>query len=220
MTRRLALSAMVALAAACGGDERARNEEASRQIGQGADKVQQGAETMSEGAKKGSAEMAEGLQQMAKGLQQMAQTAATPVPFETLMALLPEIPGWTRAEPSGETLTVPMAYSTAQARYAMGDSRLTLEIKDTALSQILLAPLSMFLTSGYAERSTDGFKQATTIGRHPGFEEWNAPSRRAEVTAVVAGRFIVKATAEDVAGIEPARRAVEAVDLTKLAALK
>ena len=219
MIRRVGFAGVLAAAAACGG-ERARNEEASRQIEQGAAKVQQGAGTMAAGAKKGSAEMAEGLQQMAKGAQQMAQAAARPVPFESLVALLPEIPGWTRSEPRGGSATTPIPSSRAEARYVMDDDRLALTITDTALSQFLLAPISMFLHTGFAERDADGFKRATTIGGHPGFEDWNAPAHRAEVTVVVGGRYIVKASAEDVPGVEVARKAVESVDLTRLAGLQ
>ena len=218
--RRLIVLAALASAAACGGGDRARNEEARRQVDQGARQMQQGAETMAEGARQGSAEMAKGLQQMAQGLQQMAQSSGPAVPFESLIALLPELPGWTRGDPKGESVTAPMAHSRAEARYTMGDSRLTLELADTALSPVLTAPLAMFLRSGYAERSTDGFKRAVTVAGHPAMEDWNTRSRRGEVTVLVANRFTIKASGDDVPSIDVVRRAAEAVDIGKLAALK
>ena len=221
MTRRLAVIVAVAALAACGrGGGAAESDAARQQMEQGAGKVQQGAQTIAEGAKEGSAEMAAGLQQMAGGLKEMARQSATPVPFEALVPLLPEIPGWTRGEPRGESETLPMAYSRAEARYTSGDRVLTMEITDTALSQFLLAPLSMFLTSGYAERSSDGFKRSVTIGGHPGFEDWNAPARRGQVTVVVGGRYVVEASADDVDGVEVARQAVDAVDLSRFARLQ
>ncbi len=220
MIRRLAMIAALGSIAACGGSEQRRNEDAVRQIEQGAEQVQQGAGTVAAGARRGSAEMARGLQQMADGLQQMAQGSVTPVPFESLIPFLPEIPGWTRGEPKGESVTTPMAHSRAEARYTMGESRLTLAIADTGLSKILTAPLAMFLTSGYAERDDDGFKRAIRVAGHPGLEDWNTPSRRGEVTLLVAQRFMVKATAHDVASIDVVRKAVETVDIGTLAALK
>ena len=220
MIRRVAVLAALGSMAACGRSEQARNDEATRQIEKGAQQVQRGAGTMAEGARQGSAEMAEGLQQMAQGLRQMAQESATPVPVESLIALLPEIPGWTRSEPRGESVTAPMAHSRAEARYTTGESRLTLAIADTALSGILTAPLAMFLKSGYAERDGDGFKRATTVAGHPGVEDWNTPSKRGEVTVLVADRFVIKATAHDVPSIDVVRKAVETVDIGKLAALK
>lgn len=221
MTRRLAVIAAIAALVACGrGDRTAESDTARQQVEQGAGKVQQGAQTIAEGAKKGSAEMAAGLQQMAGGLKEMARQSAKPVPFEALMPLLPEIPGWSRGEPRGESGTMPMAYSRVEARYTSGDRVLTMEITDTALSQFLLAPLSMFLASGYAERSNDGFKRSVTVGGHPGFEDWNAQARRAHVTVVVGGRYVVEASADDVDGIDVARQAVDAVDLSRFARLQ
>ena len=175
---------------------------------------------MAAGAKRGATEMARGLEQMARGIQQMAQGSATAVPFEALVALLPEISGWSRTEPRGETVSRPVTYSRAEARYSMGEGRLRLEITDTAFSPVLIAPVKMFLAPGYAERSADGFKRAATIGGHPATEDWNARSKHGEVTVLVGERFLVKASGDDVPSVDVVRKAVEAVDLGKLAALK
>src|SRR5690606_446404 len=124
---------------------------------------------------------------------QMAQGSAKAVDFERLVALLPEADGWTRSDARGEQLSMPVAYSRAEAVYRNDESRIDLEITDSGMSQLLLAPLSMMLGAGFSERSSEGFKHAVEIGGHPGFEEWNNGSKRAEVTALVANRFIVKA---------------------------
>jgi len=217
MRRPFGLGFLV-IATACGSSP--RTDQAARQVEQGAQQVQRGAETMAAGAKRGAAEMAGGVQEMARGLRQMAQGSATPVPFEALVALLPELPGWTRSEPRGENISRPVAYARAEARYSASEGRVRLEIVDTALSQLLIAPVSMFFAEGYAERSTDVFKRAATVRGHPGSEEWNARTRRGEVMVLVARRYLVKAAGDDVAGIDVVRRAVEAVDLGNLATLK
>jgi X-X-X-Leu-X-X-Gly heptad repeat protein len=207
--------------ASCGKSEQQQQaEEAAKKIEQGAQAMRQGAEKMAQGAQQSSEQMAQGLQQMAQGFQQMAQGAGKSVDYEQLKALLPEIDGWTKSDAKGEQVTLPVSISRAEARYSKDDSRVDLEIVDTALSQLLLAPMSMFLASGYAERSDDGFKRAAKVGTHPGMEEWNVKSKRGEVTAVVGNRFIVKATGHDVPSLDPVKKAVESVDLSKLAALK
>jgi hypothetical protein len=206
-------------AGACG-SQPARNEQAAKQVEQGAQQVQRGAGAVAEGAKRGAAEMAQGVQQMARGLQQMAQGSATAVPFEALVALLPEIPGWTRSEPRGENVSRPIASSHAEARYSLGESRLRLEITDTALSEMLIAPVAMFMAPGYAERSPDGDTRATTVGGYPAAEGWNRRSRRGEVTVLVAKRFLVKGSGDDVPDVKVVQQAVEMVDFGKLAALK
>jgi len=166
--------------------------------------------------------MAQGLQQMAQGFQQMAQGSgsAKVVDFEALKGFLPEVNGWTRRDSHGEQLSMPVAYSRAEANYEKGESRIELEITDTALSQLLLAPMAMFLSSGYSERSDDGFKRAAKIAGQPGLEEWNSTSNRGEVTAVVGKRYIVHATGNDVETLDAVRQVVEAVDFGSLAALK
>ena len=220
MRGRLLIGVLALATASCGGSEQRQAEEAAKKMEQGAQAMQQGAEQMARGAQDASAQMAQGLQQMAQGFQQMAQGTTKPVEFESLQALLPQLAGWEQRDPRGEQVTIPMAISRAEAQYYKGDSHIEIEITDSALSQLLLAPMTMFLTAGYSERSSDGFKRSARIGGSPGFEEWQTASKNGEVTAVVANRFIVKATGSDVESIDVVRKSVEAVDLGKLAALK
>lgn len=221
MPKSLVVIPVLALTlAACGGSEQQQAEDAAKQMEQGAQQMQQAAEQMAKGAAASSEQMAQGLQQMAQGFQQMAQGSATPVDFEQLKAALPEVSGWTMSDARGEQANMPVAISRAEAQYRRDSSRVELEIIDSALSQLLLAPMSMFLSSGYSERSDDGFKRAAKIGGQPGMEDWNTRTRRGEVTAVVANRFIVKATGQGVESLDPVRAVVEAVDFAKLATLK
>jgi hypothetical protein len=142
------------------------------------------------------------------------------VDFEQLKALLPSLDGWTQADARGEQLTVPVAFSRAEAVYRREDSRIEVVITDSALSQMLLAPVAMFMGAGFSERSSEGFTRSLQIKGHPGFEEWNGSSHRGEVTVVVARRFIVSAQGSDVPELAPVRLAVEAVDFGRLAGLK
>jgi uncharacterized phage infection (PIP) family protein YhgE len=223
--KHLLLTAIVAVAAcaACGKSEQQKQaEEATKQVQQGAAAMQQGAEQMANAAQNSSQQMANGLQAMAQGFQQMAQgsgAAAKSVDYEQLKALLPDVGGWTKTNPKGEEMSMPVSYSRAEAQYSKDPSHIDLEITDTALSQLLLAPMSIFLNSGFSERSDEGFKRATKVANQPGYEEWNVDSKRGEVTAVVNGRFVVHATGNDVDSIDPVRKVVESVDLSKLAAL-
>ena len=220
MHKLLPVLVVSAFVVACGSSQQQQAEEAAKKMEQGAQQMQKAAEQMAKDAQGSSAEMAAGLQKMAQGFQQMAQGTAKPVDFEHLKNALPEIGGWTRTNPRGEQVNMPVSISRAEARYTKDKSRVELEIVDTALSQLLLAPVSMFLGSGYSERSDDGFKRSAKVAGQPGFEEWNSENKRGEVTAVVGNRFIVKGTGHQVENIETVRGVVEAVDLGKLAALK
>lgn len=216
--RTVIVGVALAAAVACGRSEQQQQaEEAAQKIQEGAEAIQRGAEQMAQG---GSAQVNQGIQQMTQGLQQMAQGQGKTVEFEVLKALLPQVNGWTQSNPRGEQISMPMAFSKAEAQYRKGDSRVELEITDSAMSPLLVAPFSMFLASGYSERSDDGFKRAAQVGGQPGFEEWNSRSHRGEVTAVVGNRFIVQATGHDVADLAAVHEVVNAVDLSKIAALK
>jgi hypothetical protein len=159
-------------------------------------------------------------QQMAKGLQQLGQIQAKPVDFEQLILMMPEPAGWTRNKPRGDQITVGVSISKAEAEYTKGDSTIRLEITDTSFSQLLMAPLSMMLMTGYSERSSDGYKKYAALGGSPGFETWDNEPKNGEVTVVVANRFIVNAKGNNVPNIEAVRSLVQAIDLGKLAALK
>jgi hypothetical protein len=210
--RTLGLALVFGLAAACGGSDSAPaptptptpTPEATPQT------MQQAAE-----------QMAKGMEQFAKGLSGQGQgEAAKAVDFERLVELLPQVDGWERSEPKGEQVTMGIAISKAQARYTKGGSEVSIEITDSSFNQLILTPLSMYLAAGYSERSTEGFKRGTTVGGHPGFETWVNSSKRGEVTAVVANRFIVQGTGRGVENTDAVKAFVQAVDLSKLAGLK
>lgn len=152
--------------------------------------------------------------------QQVAQSQAKPVDFELLKSLLPEMSGWTRTRPRGEQMTTPFAISNAKAHYTMGESTMDIEITDSALNQMIFAPFAMFMASGYEERSDDGYKKAGTIAGSPGFESWEKNANRGEVTVIVANRFVVQAKGRRVASVDSVKKAIETIDLAKLATLK
>jgi hypothetical protein len=164
---------------------------------------------------------AQAAQQMAEGLKQVAQNQnVTPVDFEKLIALMPEPSGWTRSKPDGKQISMGVSMSQAEAEYTKGDSSINLEIVDSSLNQMILAPMSMMLMSTYSERTSTGYKKAAALGGSPGFESWDSESKEAEVTVVVANRFIVTAKGRNVDNVDAVRPLVQAIDLGKLAALK
>ena len=164
--------------------------------------------------------MAQGLQQFAQGLSQLSQSQAKPVDFEVLKGFLPELGGWTKAKARGEQMNMPFAISNAKAHYTSGESTMDIEITDSALNQMIFAPFAAFMAAGYEERSDDGYKKSGVIAGSPGFESWEKDSNHGEVTVIVGNRFVVQANGRRVSNIDPVRKAIETIDLTKLATLK
>lgn len=176
----------------------------------------QGAAQVSVGAK----QVAEGAKTMARGVQQMVQAAAKPVEFETLETLLPDVDGWKKTNPSGEMISLPVSYTNAKARYTRDHSEIDLEITDTALSQVLLGPFTIFMSTGFEEKSDNGYTKALTIAGSPGYEDWNKSAKTADVTVIIANRFVVRGKGREVTSVDPVRTVVQAVNLQKLAKLK
>jgi len=145
---------------------------------------------------------------------------ANAVDFEQLVALIPEHAGWTRSTPRGEQYVLGVPVSRAEANYDKGESSIKLQITDTAFSQVGLAPYSMMLLPTYFERSSDGYKKAASLGGSPGFETWDNVNKDAEVAVVVVNRFVVMAKGRNVDSPDVVRSLVQAVDLSKLAAIK
>jgi hypothetical protein len=161
-----------------------------------------------------------GLRQMDEGFSRPTRSALKSVAYEALEALLPAAAGWTQSDLRGEQLAMPVSYSRAEARYHGAAGEIAVEIMDTAMNDLLLAPLSMFSAAGYSERSDAGFTRAARIGGQPGAEEWNSRTQRAEVTAIVHDRFVVRGVGQHVKDIAAVRALVEMVDVGRLAALR
>ena len=135
------------------------------------------------------------------------------VPHQTLESLLPNLPGWQRGEPQGETDTAE-SVSRVTVDYEKGPIRLSFEFMDSSMNDAMLAMIKE------AIKGQDRAMKPTTLAGFPGAEEWTNESHQGTVHILVAGRFMVAVTGEGVADLATIRKAVEAIDLKKMAALK
>ena len=189
------------------------------------EQAEKAAPAVGDATKAGADQMAAGAAAMAKGLEQMAQGGGTGgkievLPFEKLGEAFPEVSGWTRGDVTGSTSSFPMNISQSEASYRKDDARIKVEVVDAALAQMLFVPFSMFLSSNFSERSSDGYKKGTSVKGEPAFEEVNTKRQTAELTVVVGKRFIVTARGSQGAGIDPVRTVLEQMDFSKLTAAK
>ena len=120
-----------------------------------------------------------------------ALQSGTPVPFESLQALLPTVPGWTRGEMTGMVLSVPMRGTQASLVLSRGETRMNVEIIDTVFNQTLYAPVAAYLDEGFAASTEDGTKRALKIQGQPAFEEFTTAGQSATVTVLVGKRFLI-----------------------------
>ena len=218
MRRLVAASVAMALMSACGGGSPESGATPPAATGGGAAQSPAAGTPPAGSAAQGISDMAKGMQEVAKGFQQL-QGSAKPVDFEQLITVLNEVDGWKRSEPRGEQMNMPVSFSTAEARYQRDESQVYVKVQDSALSQLLMAPYSMFLRSGFEERSSDGYKRASAFDGNPGFEEWNSRNNSGEVTVIVGQRFIVTGRGTRVENLDVVKGVVRSLGLSKLPAI-
>jgi len=168
-------------------------------------------------------EMAQGMEQFANAMQQIQKgpngEALEPVDFKALQAILPDVPGWEKEKPQGESMTAPVKFSQAETAYTKGEARIEVKIVDTTSSQMLTLPYQMFLMANYSKQTDSGYEKATKIAGHPAWEKWDGESKHAELGMLVGQRFLVTLDGNGT-DVKTVQEVVGKMDLGKLAGLK
>jgi len=218
------LALTLSLSPGCGKSEEQKAAEKA------AEEAREAAEALKKAAEKGGAAAAtQGMQEFAKAMEGVAGALSgkgadgkpvEPVSFQSLQTALPEVSGWTRQPPRGERMTLPVAFSQAEATYTKGDSEIEVKIVDSAFSQLLIAPWAMFMTAGYEKQTSDGYEKSVSVAGSPGFERWNSANKDGELSLVMAKRFMVTVEGNNIADTKVLHEFATRVDAGKLASLK
>lgn len=204
--------AIGAWTAGCGGSKSSQDKAAAESMEKAAQQAQSGAE-----------QMGKALESLAGGLSgaNPNQQPVEPVDFRQLQSLLPEsLSGWERGKPSGEKMTQPVNYSEASVNFTKGDASLSVKITDTSFNQLILAPFSMMLATGYSKETSDGYEKSVKVGGEPGFAKWDDADKDGEITVVVNKRFLVQIEGRGLSDDKALTQIANAMNLKKLAELK
>ena len=224
MTKNSLCFALVGLvlvtAVACG------KSESEKQAEQAAEDIKKAAEAVTKAQQDGG-DTAKGMADMAKAMQGMAAAIGggdgkpvEPVATDLLKATLPVIAGWDMAAPRAERMTSPIAYSQVEAEYKKGDAEVEIKVVDTGYAQMLIAPWSMFLASGYSRETGDDYEKSITVGGNPGFEKFSNSSKRGELNIFAGKRFMVTIEGQDLADTKVLHEFASKMDFSKIAALQ
>ena len=214
-----ALIASTCALAACG---TSTGQKAADEGQQSSAQVQKNADDMSKGAQ----DMAKGFEAMAKGLAAAAGGGDSdvkpvdPVSFRELQTVMPDVPGWGKASPTGERMTSPFSFSQASVTYTKGDAEIDQKIMDSGFNQLLFTPFTMFMAAGYEKETANGFERSVNVGGNPGWERWDKTSRNGELNVVVGKRFLVQVEGRGVDDIKTLHMVLDRTDLKKLVSLK
>ena len=94
------------------------------------------------------------------------------------------------------------------------------KVVDSGYAQMLIAPWSMFLVSGYSRESSDGYEKSVTVAGQPGFERWNKDNKRGELNIVAGKRFLVTIEGDELADTKVLHEFASKMDLNRIAGLK
>ena len=150
-----------------------------------------------------------------------SSSACEAVPHAQLEALLPEVQGFTRGMPNGETDTQEkVSRTTVNYEGRSGGASVTIgvELMDSCRNPNMLSQVQEYLKTGPPQTAGTVFR-SLDVGGFPAYEEWTAESKHTEIHVLVAERFMVAVTGDGLNN-GPVLDAAKAIDLQKLAALK
>jgi hypothetical protein len=144
-----------------------------------------------------------------------------PVDFHQLEAVLPaSLPGMTRQQASGaanQALGIKKTSATGTYR-GSGDARAEVNITDAAgVAGLMDVAASMNVNE--SSESDSGFEKDVSLGGRKVHEKYDRNAHHGEISAIVARRFTVDISADNVS-VEDLERSMAAVDLSALEGMK
>lgn len=165
---------------------------------------------------------AEKMKQMGENLTEGKKVE--PVDFRELKALYPEsINGMKRTNSSGEkTAAFNMNISHAEADYNSEDGSKSFDINITDMGN--MSGLTQMAAYGWAmgefDRETDsGYEKTTNFSGYKAYEEYNNEGKYGKLQVLVASRFIVEASGNNIS-MDELKSALGQIDLSKLESWK
>jgi len=137
-----------------------------------------------------------------------------------LSGYLPAPADWQRGDTTTAQVELPAPASHAATSYSREAARIDLEIIDTAGQAEYLEATIKIAGTDFDRTSDNGYVRGTTVGGFPAVESWNHIDRLAELTVLVADRFVVHASASGLEGIATLLDFIGQIDLEGLAALR
>ncbi|MGB3863454.1 MAG: hypothetical protein WBE11_02920 [Candidatus Aminicenantaceae bacterium] len=119
-----------------------------------------------------------------------------PLNWRTLADFLPDLDKWEKkGDLEGSTMKMGPQISQVEQNYTSGDINLKIMIVDAGAFPEFLFPIKMVLQSEI-DTSTEYIKPFDA-GGHPGAEKYEFNKKRAEIIVLVASRFLLTLTAEN-----------------------
>jgi hypothetical protein len=196
-------------------------EQAGREAGQQAGKAGQEA---GRNAQEAMQQASKGLEAFAKGLQGLSAGSdgkpVDPVSFRELQTVFVPLDGWEMGKPTGEKMSVPVSFSQAKVTYRKGDARIEASVMDSGFNQLLIAPFTMFLTSGYEKETENGYEKSVKVAGNPGWEKWESAAKNGELATFINKRFLVQFQGNQIGDMRVLHQLADASNLDKLASMK
>lgn len=163
------------------------------------------------------------VQEMAKQAEEAQKNGPVEtIDFRKLKDMLPiEAVSLTRKSASGEKNgAAGMTFSTATARYENADNSQNIELTVVdAGGTAMLMGMAAWSMIEVDKEDDNGYERTTKMGDYKAYEKYNKTDKSGETSVLVKNRFIVTAKGNGI-GPDDLKKAIEAIDLDKLAELK
>lgn len=218
-----AAGAQAGQAAKAAGEAASAAGAAGAQAGQAAATAAQGAAAAGQAAAQAMAGVLGALGAGGKGVGANKKLGKV-VNWRKLVPFVPDKVGGYQAERplKGSTAGIGgLQQSRVKRRYARGDKKLRLEIIDTSMVPMLRTGFAM--ARSMHRDSTEGITRGLDVSSQPGVLQWRSSSKRAKLTLLVGGRFLVALKLRPVKGGDEVDEIVslaKSLDLGALAKLK
>ena len=219
MIRRgtLIVSALALLATGCKSDEQKAAEESAR-------KLEEASRQMEEAAKSGQVNVGDAMATLGAAMNAAnSGKQVETVDFRELRDLLPDdVGGLKRTDASGEkNAAMGMQVSTATGHYSNDQgANASVTITDIGSLTGLAAMATFAWASAEFDRDTGhGYEKTTRVDGHKAVEKWDSSSKSGEVSVIVADRFVVAVSGNDIS-MNDIKSAVGKVNLGKLNSMK
>jgi len=147
------------------------------------------------------------------------QKPVEPVNWRKLINFLIDIPGWeSQGEPQGSTVTMGnFKISQVERSYTSGEKSLEIKIIDGSYIPMVYSSFKMM--ANFEIDSSEEYVKKVTIKGFPAVEKYEYGNKEAMILILVADRFLVNLTENNVNDTSELKKIANLLDLNKLAKL-
>lgn len=121
-----------------------------------------------------------------------APETVTAVDFKLLEEWLPEKAGWTKSNVRGQQFSYGEGQtSMAEADYSSGDSRVHIQVLDSARISWTMGQFLQMVQMGFSVKDDTHYVKTIKVNNYPALEEYNYQRKQGQLQVLIKDRFLI-----------------------------